>query len=400
MQLIEDSKKSNVKREVALIMTVGTSIEPLEASLRKEAEENNLNTVIAFYGSALPGQVTSPLEVVTQLKKIANGYGCKFIAKEVPDPNSIDSCLEVIRSSLREQEFDSDEIVFNITGGSKPLTVALAIAAVRLEASAPISFSYVGGKVRDEVGRAVSEGMQHIRFLNTITREKEEEVFTNLKRGDFIRALVIAEQLPDKGRTRFLRRSCKGLYLWDSFQYKQSHEEISQIIESAKILSDGRDGDSYSSLASSVIQLKPILEEINKIISFIKDFSNPKQAKKNVNVFFKKKMQQLKQNEQLQDYYIRLIADCLENARRHIERAPVETVMRTYRAIELAVKLNLLINEINPDNPQWDDIDPVILGQADIYERPVFIMLDMGIKLLKATGLNLSQDFEEAKANI
>ncbi|MCL6606419.1 MAG: hypothetical protein K6T94_26470 [Paenibacillus sp.] len=400
MRLIENSKKSNVKAKVALVITVGTSIEPLEASVHKEAEESSLSLVIAFYGAALPRQVVSPLEVVNQLKKVVYSYGCEFVAREIPDPNNIDSCLESIRLLLRDQQFDDyDEVIFNITGGSKPLSAALAIAATRLEVSSNICISYVGGTKRDEVGRVVSEGMQHIRSLNTITREKEEDIFINLKRNDFLRAMVIAEQLPDKGKLHFLRRSCKVLHLWDSFQYEQSLEEISRLTENAAILS-GEPNTSYSSLAFSIIQLEPLLKEMNKIISFVKDFSNTNQARRDADAFMKDRMRQLKQNEQLQNYYIRLIADCLENARRHIGRAPVETVMRAYRAIELAVKLSLLINEINPDKPQWDDIDPGILAQAGISEKPAFIMLDMGIKILKAIGLNLSQGFEKAKAEV
>ncbi|MDI6715979.1 MAG: hypothetical protein QME63_03420 [Actinomycetota bacterium] len=381
--------KSREKNTVLLVMTVGTTLDPLIFSLEEELKQAGVVKVLALYGAALPSQKESPLEVTTKLRARANELGCEFIAKEVSDPNNFDKAFHEISDVLRNLNFDTGigELVFNITGATKAMASALAVAATTTDVCLPMRFAYVGGNERDETGR-VYKSMELSSAHTAFTRLKEQEAVRNLKALDFTRALLYSEKLQDRGRTGFLKQACHAFYLWDSFQYKQSNQVLAKLKRIAQAFLDDSE---YSSIAQMVLKVEPLSKDITILINLLNSLKDKDQDKA------QKKLEEFNSNPVYKEAYLRIVADCFVNANRYVEKIPVEAVMRAYRAIELAVKFNLIERKINPDNPAWDELSPVVIEKANIENEPLFIMLDMGVRLLRAMDFPLTN---QAMANI
>lgn len=381
-------------------MTVGTSEEPLIHSIEKEEQNSNLSGIIALYGAGFDRQNKTPLDVVNQITKVAREKGYWFKAKEIPNPNNFDECLKSIREGLepilREERNSGnidevEELVVNITGGTKPMAAALAVVVLNSYLSVKCRFVYVGGERRDETGRVESEGMEYISCVDTLLKERENEVLRYLKQADFQRAFVLSEGFPAEGKISFLKEVSKALYLWDNFQYNESREILNKLDKRVSYLIDDRQ---YGEFAKLVRRLKPVGDDFSEVIKFmkqLKECSNDKNKKNTIMGKF----------GVLEEPYLKIVADCFENARRRLERFPIETVMRCYRAIELAVKFNLLKMGINPDKPNWDEINKPVLERLGINpEITPFIMLDMGIKLLAELGMPISDDIRNLQKEV
>ncbi len=374
---------SGGKDTVLLVMTVGTTLDPLIFSLEEELKHAGCVKVIAFYGTALPGQKESPLEITTKLRARAIELGCKIDAKEISNPNDFDRAFHEISDTLRNMVpgLGANKLVFNITGGTKAMASALAVTAATMDVGLPMRLVYVGGGARDEVGR-VYESMEISSSSAAFSKIREQEAIRSLKNLDFTQAFLYSQGLPDRGRTEFLKQACHAFYLWDSFQYKQSNQALAKIKRTARAFLDDPE---YSNIARMVLKIEPLSKDITNLIKLLNSLGGKDQKR------VRQRLEEFNSNPTFKESYLRIIGDCLENATRRVDRIPVEAVMRAYRAIELAVKSGLIERNINPDNPVWDELSYEIINKADIENKPKFIMLDIGVRLLRAMDFPLTE---------
>ncbi|MGH9353536.1 MAG: TIGR02710 family CRISPR-associated CARF protein, partial [Terriglobia bacterium] len=98
---------------------------------------------------------------------------------ETTNPGDIAVCYEALRSRiagwLSDRALQPQEVLVDITGGTKPMSAALALAGVELFSQ----FSYVAGKERDKAGLGVViSGTEYVLFTSNpwdqlATRERE-----------------------------------------------------------------------------------------------------------------------------------------------------------------------------------------------------------------------------------
>ncbi len=387
------SDKGNVesgeKDTVLLVMTVGTTLDPLVFSLEEELKHAGCLKVIAFYGSALSSQKESPLEITTKLRARAIELGCKVDAKEISNPNDFDRAFREISEAFKNMVsgLGADKLVFNITGGTKAMACALAVTAVTMDVGLPMRLAYVGGEERDEAGR-VYGSMEISSSSTSFSRIREREAIRSLKSLDITQAFFYSEGLNDEGRAGFLKKACHAFYLWDSFQYKQSNQALAKLKKTAQAFIDDSE---YSNVARMVLKIEPLSKDITDLINNLNKLKTKERCIAGQN------LEKFNTDPTFKESYLRIVGDCLENATRRVGRIPVEAVMRAYRAIELAVKFDLIELKINPENPAWDEISEEVKSKANIENRPPHIMLDMGIRLLRAMDFPLT---EQAMNNI
>jgi len=100
-----------------------------------------------------------------------------------------------------------------------------------------------------------------------------------------------------------------------------------------------------------------------------------------------------------------LIADTLENSlRRMREGRATDSILRSYRAVEVAVQARLLRNGINPWRPAWHNTAPEILCRflslMKATEPPRNISLYSGWTFLEATGQSFDPALTERRNDL
>ncbi|MDR7591349.1 MAG: hypothetical protein QN151_11395, partial [Armatimonadota bacterium] len=152
----------------ALLLTVGTTPDPLVKAVEEQVQQDSTLVVFLLYGRPFPGQDPSPFDVAQQVKSRAAQLGVRAEPREVTDPENLDVCLEAAREVLREAAA-ADRVVVDFTGGTKPLSAALVHAALTEPIAGDLVMEYTGGAVRDSTGRVVREAMRVRRSERTAT---------------------------------------------------------------------------------------------------------------------------------------------------------------------------------------------------------------------------------------
>lgn len=328
-----------------LVLTVGTTAEPLLKAVEDCRAEAPDLSVYLLYGRPFPGQKSNPFDVATQVRKRADELGVRAETREVPDPEDVDACLQVARSVLREVA-SAERVVVDFTGGTKPLSAALVHAALTEPLAGQLVFEYTGGQQRDAAGRVLPEAMRPRRTERTATDDLVREVLDLLGRFAYREALLLSSRLPQAGRAGFLRQAVAALYAWDEFDYEGSAEHLRRVSEAARCLLDAAE------VAPAAELCRRLLEPANALADTVRTLRKLEQGS-----------QPLSPSERL----ALLVADALENASRRLaEGRPTDSVLRAYRAVECAVQVRLLASGVNPWHPDWAGLPQEVL---DRYRR-------------------------------
>jgi hypothetical protein len=97
------------------------------------------------------------------------------------------------------------------------------------------------------------------------------------------------------------------------------------------------------------------------------------------------------------EHFPLLVADALENSLRRLgEGRPTDSVLRSYRAVEVAVQARLLVRGINPWRPDWQGIDSETrlhyLERLNATQPPRNLGLFTGLKLLETMGQPINEE--------
>ena len=327
----------------ALILTVGTTADPLLRAVEEQRAQDSDLRVYLLYGRPFPGQDPSPFDVANQVREWARNLGVDAEPREAPEPEDIDSCLRVARALLQEVA-GADRVVVDFTGGTKALSAALVHAALTEPIAGQLVLEYTGGAVRDAAGRVLKEAMHVRRTELTATDEVLRQVLELVRRSAYREARLLAARLPEAGRPGFVRRAVEALYAWDEFDYQASCEVLRRLHEAARAL---RDVPELAPLAALCTRL---LESCNVLLRTVQHLTA---------------LQDGRPSEWPSDEgMVLLSADALENGSRRLsEDRPTDAVLRAYRAVEVAVQARLLRHRLNPWRPDWTVLDPTVVRE-------------------------------------
>lgn len=351
----------------ALLLTVGTTSDPLVKAVEEQLQQDSDLVVFLLYGRPFPGQDPSPFDVAQQVKDRAAQLGVRADPREVADPENLDVCLEAARGVLREAAV-ADRVVVDFTGGTKPLSAALVHAALTEPIAGALVMEYTGGALRDSAGRVVREAMRVRRSERTATEETTRQVLDLLRRSAYREARYLAGRLPDTGRPGFVRSCVEALYAWDEFDYGTARELIIRNYGAARVLGD------VGELAPLAGVVQRLLEPASRLVDTSRRLQRLQDG-------------QGKDWPQPEDVAL-LAADALENAARRLaEGKPTDTVLRAYRAVETAVQARLLANRVNPWRPDWDRLDPARRNEYELALKgrplPEELALTTGLQLVQ-----------------
>jgi len=321
-----------VMPEWALVLTVGTTADPLKKAVEEAkmeaGKENASLTVWLLYGRPLPDQHPDPFQVAADVRQHAENLGLKVQPCEISEPEDLDVCLGEMRSLLQRLS-SADKVIVNYTGGTKAMSAAIVHAALTTSFAGKLELHYVGGSVRDKNGRVIRGAMEIRRTAQTATQERMGQVFSLMREHRYELAAYLAEGLPDQGRLGFLKAAAKALHLWDNFAYEEAANVLRGLNQQANVLIDDQ---RLGNLAQTVRRL--VSEIVPSILNTVQGF---RRWEEGVQASITPKGIQI------------LCADILENASRHLRRREwTEAVLRSYRALESAIQGALVLSGINP----------------------------------------------------
>lgn len=370
------------RQHKTLILTVGTTAEPIVHSIEEAADDKSfLLDIYLIYGCSLPGQPQPhPVDIAANIKKTILGKVNSVTLKEIDDPQDLDRCISVCEEMLENISRETvAETVVNITGGTKAMAGALTLAACEKQPMGLV-FEYVGGTRGDNNGR-VTANMLRREFRGTALQQYLKRIKNHIRKCNYAQALALCDLLPPSAHAAFLKRTVESLVLWDNFEYNAALSKIPGASGISLLTEDKL----FSGLAVMMENLRKCAP-VRKVIAELKEYGN-KQGGASV---FKSKFQ---------DEPLLLIADTLENAGRRLqEKKYVDVAMRSYRSMEASIQICLIKKwGINPWLLKEDlikDCEGYLL-RINRTSMPVELALNNGFELIQ----HLNGDFPSSILN-
>lgn len=295
-----------------LIATVGGTPQPLIATIVEHKPE-----LVCFLCSQ------ESVEKIKEIKDgIANQLGEQCIQRDhkvlVEDYNDVVHCYEKAQECFRKLKdwgITPEEIVVDYTGGTKSMSVALGLAAVRFGCM----FSYVGGSKRTKEGLGiVVDGTEQVytsinpwSFFAVEEKRRIAEAFNSYQ---FIAALeatrnLLARPNLDPTLKQFLQifeLLCEGYSAWDRFEHQKATESLKKAASQLESYVELGSRESYRSFLKDV---KSNLEWLQRLQRQTHGFKHPARSQ---------------------------VFDLIANAKRRIDEGKYDdAVARLYRALEM-----------------------------------------------------------------
>jgi CRISPR-associated protein (TIGR02710 family) len=207
----------------AIVASVGGTPAPIIKTIKDYEPEN-----VYFIASGGERGSKEQVEEGGELRKKTAAIGYKQEVFEVKDhENLVDCYMASLRAvSSATDEFSAEEVLINYTGGTKCMSAALVLASMEEEAK----HCYVGGRMRDEVGRVKDDAYMRV-FIESSPRialginELRDAVllFNRNDIGEAERLLGEANSMitvPEMSkRVRSLREVVNAYLAWDKFDH-------------------------------------------------------------------------------------------------------------------------------------------------------------------------------------
>lgn len=297
----------------AMIVSVGGTPQPIIKSIEEGKPE-----FVSFFAS----QDTSDSVASIKAKVGSNGLNIKSKVTLVDDVNDLLHCHSKAEEAVERvtiKGYKKEEVIVDYTGGTKNMSVALALAAI----THGFSFSYVGGKERTKNGVGIvidgnEEIYPSINPWDFLAVEEKKKIAILFNQYQFKAAKELSDSLlikSTKFKLLFKKVSflIEGYYKWDLFR----HQETLDFFKRAKI--------------------EEIIEADDKTIKIFG------KATGNIQSF----LEQLVINGKKPS--ILLILDMYSNAERRFEEGKLDdAILRLYRLVEMIAQERLL-KEYNID---------------------------------------------------
>ncbi|MBI5307128.1 MAG: TIGR02710 family CRISPR-associated protein [Planctomycetes bacterium] len=350
----------------AMIISVGGTPAPIIKSICDYKPE---------FVSFLASQDTCNL--VTQIKsEVAdNNVQIKSELTLVDNVNDLFHCHDkadeaVGRVSVRG--YKKEEVIVDYTGGTKNMSVAVALAAI----THGFSFSYVGGKERTKEGVGIVVNGQEVVYQSInpwdfLAIEEKKKIALLFNQYQFKAAKDLSDSLRDKStkyKTLFKKIGflIDGFHMWDLFRHSEARDcfkraKIDELLEA--------DDKTFKTFAVKTKELSAFLENI---------IHDGKKACMN------------------------LILDMFSNAeRRFLEGKIDDAILRLYRLVEMVAQERLLSNygidssDVKIEKIPDDLKDHYLQNYRNGRDGKIKIPQTAAFKLLKALGDELGRLFED-----
>lgn len=360
----------------AMIVSVGGSIEPLIATLR-----DHRPGMVIFFASE---QSVELIGAITD--RLRNEGICSSDRKVVTsDPQDLLACYEeALRCAtlVAELGIPPGQVAVDFTGGTKVMSVALALATV----GKGFSFVYVGGHKRSKDGRGVvitgSEAIIHRDDPFAVFAVEERmrlALFFRTFQFTAAKALlqtVLARPLcaPDRLAFELIGEVAQGYLHWERFEYERALDVLSRCSKKWKVAVQANPGLRYAS----------VLNTLEANVRWLEQLAG------HTNRF--KRCHQL------------YVADLLANAdRRAAEGSYDDGIVRLYRALELGAQVSIQRRlGCGTDRVPIDQVPEPI--RADFLARyrqdeagTLQLPLEAGYRLSAALGEPEGQYFEQQR---
>ena len=357
----------------AFIINVGTTLDPILHEINDIYNKYGKNiSVILTYGRPFPDQYPNPLKVANDAEYYARKKGLNVESIEISDPENLDYCIQEydkLVQKLIKQGFSS--LIVDFTGGTKVMSAAL-VHCVLLSPFEKVEFRYVGGKIRDKNGKVIRDAMSIIGHVDTMIRERVNLAIKAAKSHDYYRALTILDYENITGKPLFVKKAIHMLYLWDNFDYENVEKIYGNMNEIAQLFEDD---PHLENLCQTIKNLSKLSKRLARVTSLLIQIEN--------------RSIDIDQLKDIEGHFI-ISLDTLENAKRRIiEGRYVDAVLRSYRAVEVAMQV-ISIGKLclNPWNPDWTSLEKEKIlkefNKNSIEELPDSLALFDILKVLKA----------------
>jgi len=347
----------------------------------------------------------TPAPIIFSLNKAKPEYICFFVSKNTKriieeeilpgldyklrhhdwivtsNPELLSECYSSINKKLpdllEKWEIDPEEICVDYTGGTKTMSVALALATI----DKSCCYSYVGGSERSKGGVGiVINGNESMYFLdnpwNEIATAERKEISTLFNKARYASAVDVVEKcvsmVSREQRPFFeaLREMIMGYNLWDNFKHRDAKPYLF------------KSRDVFTALGTEKATLKKIAAAIDENLEFLQNLINSN--KPSIYYFY----------------------DLLANARRRgdLEKKYDDAVARLYRAIEvlgqaeLKEKFGIDTSDVKiekiPQNLRSEYLSKY--GEKHGINQKVKIPLMASYRLLKELGSEIADKFFES----
>jgi CRISPR-associated protein (TIGR02710 family) len=335
-----------------LILTVGTTREPLEVALSEHAPEG-----VVFLAS----QASHPVAA-----ELLRDYGASFRHHTLllEDAESLLEAYQKALLALRKAlEWEAKAIVADLTGGTKPMAAGLTLALT----GRGVVFSYVGGERRDpETGRVLS-GNERLRLLEDPTARfglREWAGFTRawnaLNLGmalSELESLLSRPLSPSEARFyRAMQGVVEGLMEWDRFRHQEALKRLSAHLPVALAVAEAW---GHGGKVRVLKGLEALLPHLQSIVEAGEKPTFP------------------------------LLQDLLANAERRAALGRFDDALaRLYRALELAVEADLQerLGFTLKDPKTWPEDFPESLRERVLKPRGLMELLEAAFDLDLAFG--------------
>ena len=232
-----------------------------------------------------------------------------------PSAEILSECFRVISQELprilKKWQVDLKDLIVDYTGGTKTMSVALALATIQFAST----FTYVGGidRTKDGLGIVIN-GKEKMWYVDNpwdeiaVIERKEAALLFNKARYSSAAAAFsrISEKVSENNRPFFqaLKTFSEGYDFWDRFQHKEAKRKLFSI----------RDILSAYALGKADRSFEPTMGKFKKNLQFLGEIENNNNEKRRL----------------LQCY------DLIANAQRRaeLEKKYDDAVARLYRVLE------------------------------------------------------------------
>lgn len=353
----------------AMVISVGGTPSPIIKTITEQRPE-----FVAFYASQATYKIVS--QIIEELDE--NELKFKSELTLIDNENDLIHChekaIEAI-NRIKAKGFKKEEVIVDYTGGTKNMSVALALAS----ANEGFSFSYVGGNERTKNGIGiVIDGHETIfksvnpwDFFAVNEKYTISVLFNNYQ---FRAASEIARQASEKStryKSLFKKLSfiIDGYYHWDLLRHDNAIERFKKAhIEEITPYED----KSIYSFAKETNDRLPYLEEISKL------HGKPT---------------------------IQYINDLFANAERRFKEGKIDdAVLRLYRVLEMIAQERLSnqyqidTSNIPPEKIPDDIKNEYISKYKDKKDGKIKIPLEASYRLLFSIGDDLGKKYKESES--
>lgn len=311
------------------------------------------------------------IEIDNEVKK--QGVECKKEITLTDDVNDLNMCyhkaVEAVKRVIKKG-YTKDETIVDYTGGTKNMSVALALASINYG----FSFSYVGGEERTKNGLGIvidgkEKIYQSINPWDFLAIEEKKQISYLFNNYHFKASKDICDRLAEKsGKLKYFFRKLGFIidmyYKWDLFMYPQAFQSLNKK-------------DIYELEDHEDIKVKQFAKETFDLRSYLENLSNNHNKPS-----------------------IELIHDLFSNAERRFEQGKYDdAVLRLYRIVEMIAQYILIKEfEIDTSNVNLSLVPEQIREELLRYKdenNKVKIGLHQSYSLLKALNHDIGHLFEK-----